>query len=229
MPLTMTIFPKLNEKVLIRWIETYCELHDVSHCRPKVFAESDWETDIDIFADQNSWVRVEWPPLFGINTVPASEYFSRALDSVVVSSEFLDDHGWTYVILDRGVIKDKFVNSRFRYNLTEEEAKDYVGNAEILAKHFNIPTQNIIPYLRHIESYGIWDELKVLLGLKMRPKPIGKVFLDDRYQLDDERVFFDFWRRLGFNLSYDGAPAGTARIKIKKGFHDKFPKNQISF
>ncbi len=162
----------------------------------------------------NGWVTVICPEPFET----LAEDLSRLLGCEAFLFHLHDGESWLYWFYENGRELDHFdsVPEFWDEAATTEELTRTRGNTRLLADKLGVDVGEIAPYLSRLtaglsdqgEDYDVVDRAMELLDVDAR------VYPDDRFDVWDARVMYDFMRRLGITppLAADGHPARPITI-----------------
>jgi hypothetical protein len=197
----------------------YCDRHGV-HAEP--VAGDNPESEVaSVFPSQSRWVLVTWPSYFS-GAWPAARWLSAELSTAASAVEVVAGNYWTHAAFDKGAEVDRFSvipDNSVPFELENDDAaiarirRELAGDAERLGALFDRPAEVIKPYLVHVLSLDLPDDLDLADLPKAHP--------DDRFDLCDCWVFTDFWSRVG--ISYPNGTPPVYQIRLAEPGHEALP------
>jgi hypothetical protein len=204
----MTAFQSEDPRAIADAIVRYSATHDVP--AEVLVAEPEQTFDaasVELPAD--GWSVVSWPRRLR-GHIKISRWLSGELGVAASLVEVYDSDAWTHVALDRGEVRDRFATmpeAQTSDVTSRTEAKRrWAGNAGTVAELFGRPSSDVAPYFQR-------PSLLRVLWSRLAGKPLGvKAFPDDEYNLDEDWVFTDFWRRAGITYPDPSTSPGAAHV-----------------
>jgi hypothetical protein len=126
----------------------------------------------------------------------ATELSKSTFVPVIIFYEF-DQCAWGFSIFEKGIRVGMFWN---RPDVVEEDPQSCVVLPENLARSFNVSSDTLAPYLRHLRP----DE-----------DDPGPAMEDDKHSLGDHWVRCDFMKRLGLRYP-DGSEPNKRHVLIRE-------------
>ncbi|MEZ5976378.1 MAG: hypothetical protein R3F33_09955 [Planctomycetota bacterium] len=178
--------------------------------------EADPEKHVTIYPAGRKKTLILWPAmcLWDMGVV---RHLSTDLDAVLSVIQIYDSEHWDHLLFVRGEIADQFRNKPLYWMEDESEEPEllrkWAGNAELLAAHLGAPAGTIAPYL---VNAAILEEEDAEEPVRAQP--------DDEFDLLNEWVFVDFWRRIGIDYP-EGDQLPAKALALPPGAERRLPKN----
>lgn len=137
-----------------------------------------------ISIDSNSWASLS----LHLNSTlinSISKELSKLNDSPVIAFLEYEQEAWGYCLYQNGTLIDNYWNN---YLTLDFEKNDCKANIDLISNLFNVKKELIEPYL-----IDIFDK-----------NDLGKVNIQDEFELNDHWVRVDFMKKIGLQYPYSG-------------------------
>ncbi|MFI5934780.1 hypothetical protein [Actinoplanes sp. NPDC051494] len=169
--------------------------------------------DIRVFAPENGWTVVLWPPSFIEEA--AARFMSRGLGVLASSVRVHDGDYWRHVLLRDGDVLDRFASMPEYFTDDPGEVARlrarFAGHPAVVAAAVGCTTAQLAPYLVHADLDHDGEFVDH-----------GKAFPEDRSGVDNPWVFASFWAQFGPHYP-DDPEADKARIRLAPGWMEGLP------
>jgi len=201
------------------------DLDAVLDAVPAFFRTNSWPTeqipdigtptvdDVRIYAPENGWTVVVWPPSF--SEEPAARAMSGSLGVLASTVRVHDGDYWRHVLLRDGEVLDRFASMPDYF--TDDPAEvarlrtKFGGDPAVVAAAVGCTTAQLAPYMVHVD-----------FDPDGTPVQHGKAFPEDTSEVDSPWVFASFWRQFGPHYPQDPA-TDKARIRLAPHWLEGLP------
>lgn len=189
--------------------------------------------DIRVFTAADQWVAVLFPEYFNARDLPLARAVTRILNTNASLVHTYDSEYWAHFLLDRGNVIDQFCS---RPHFFEQDSAGHAKRSQLWSGDANRIASSLGGQEADVAAYLVHDPTAVaslpkqrgflsrLLGAKSKPALPRKAFPDDEFDLGNEWVFADFWRRMGIAYPED-LSAFEECLRLPSNFEKRLEEN----